>query len=124
MMRFILLCLLTGSVAYANEPVNNQVLSASIDNLLGNSTSDFLTKPNPAKFQELSDEYYPQQDLTGKPNVHIGMTAHDVKHNSNWGEPSEVRTIVNQFGTHETWIYGKWDKLLQFNNGRVAHIQY
>ncbi len=46
MVRFILLCLLIGSVAHANEPLSNQDLSASIDNLLASSTSDFLTKPN------------------------------------------------------------------------------
>lgn len=125
-MRCILIYLLIGLVAkaYANQPLTDDELSAKINYLSAQNSSIFLTTPSPNRFQEISEKYYPNQDLSDKPNVYIGMTAFDVKHNSNWGEPSEISTLINQFGTQEIWIYGNWDKVLHLTDGIVTHIQY
>lgn len=125
-MRCVFIYLLIGLIAkaYANQPLTDDELSAKINHLSVQNPSIFLTTPSPNRFQEISEKYYPNQDLSDKQNVYIGMTAFDVKHNSNWGEPSEISTLINQFGKQEIWIYGNWDKILHFTNGKVTHIQY
>lgn len=119
-----LLSLMSFSVAHANQPSTNDELDDAINRLMANHSPISFTKPNLDTYQENVEKYYPNQDLSDKPNVRIGMTAFDVRYNSNWGEPSEISTIINQFGTQEIWIYGKWDKLLHLTNNKVTHIQY
>ena len=105
----LLIALSTGMSAMANS--TNQV-------------SDFLTSRDANKFTELSETYYPKQDLTGKQDVYIGMAAADVIENSNWGQPDAVSTMVDQLGKHETWVYGRWEKVLYLSNDKVIRMQY
>lgn len=118
-MRPIFVWLLLGLLAnaYANQSVYTYHNPNSDESI-------FLAKQDVDKFSQKAQKYYHKQYLVGKPNVYIGMTADDVKHNSNWGEPSEISTLINQFGKQEIWIYGNWDKILHFTNGKVTHIQY
>lgn len=118
-MRVIFAWLLLGLLAnaYANQ-------SAYTYRQPSADASIFLSKQDVDKFSQKAQKYRHKKDLTDKLDVYIGMTADDVKHNSNWGEPSEISTLINQFGKQEIWIYGNWDKILHFTNGKVTHIQY
>jgi hypothetical protein len=60
--------------------------------------------------------------LKSKHGVRIGMTAKQVREQSNWGEPKSVnRTIAGNI-THEQWVYGNGN-YLYFSDGKLTSIQ-
>lgn len=52
--------------------------------------------------------------------VQIGMTK-DMAIES-WGRPEDINRTINQFGTHEQWIYGNGN-YLYFDDNRLTTIQ-
>ena len=60
--------------------------------------------------------------LAKKPAVAIGMTKSQVRNKTNWGEPNEINTTTNNYGTHEQWVYDDY-QYLYFDNGKLTTIQ-
>lgn len=61
--------------------------------------------------------------LAKRPNPKIGMTREQILYKSNWGEPQDINTTIDAYGTFEQWIYGG-SKYLYFKNGMLTSIQY
>ena len=62
-----------------------------------------------------------QEILDKKPNLRIGMTAKQVKENSNWGSPQKVNRTTTAGRVTEQWVYS--DGFLYFTNGRLTAVQ-
>lgn len=62
-----------------------------------------------------------QEILDKKPNLRIGMTAKQVRENSNWGSPEKVNRTTTARRVTEQWVYS--DGFLYFTNGRLTAVQ-
>lgn len=72
--------------------------------------------------QEGKKEAAYQAQLAKKPAAAIGMTKQKVLSSTNWGEPIDINTTTNKYGTHEQWIYNDY-QYLYFDNGKLTTIQ-
>ncbi|WP_218830299.1 DUF2845 domain-containing protein [Psychrobacter sp. JB193] len=63
-----------------------------------------------------------QAQLAKKPAAAIGMTKEQVRNKTNWGEPNDINTTTNKYGTHEQWVYDDY-QYLYFDNGKLTTIQ-
>ena len=88
---------------------------------------------NQPGFKEKQEQYSKEQDayvnrvleeraaLAKKPSARIGMTAKQVRNNTNWGKPDKVNETLDSRGSFQQWVYG--DEYLYFKNGKLVSIQ-
>lgn len=72
--------------------------------------------------KELVNEKAYRDSLRKKPAATIGMTAKQVREQSNWGRPLMVNRTTTANGTDEQWVYS-WG-YLYFHNGILRSAQY
>lgn len=72
--------------------------------------------------KELVNEKAYRDSLRKKPAATIGMTAKQVRENSNWGRPLKVNRTTTANGTDEQWVYSVG--YLYFHNGILRSAQY
>lgn len=72
--------------------------------------------------KELANEKAYRDSLRKKPAATIGMTAKQVRENSNWGRPLKVNRTTTANGTDEQWVYSVG--YLYFHNGILRSAQY
>ncbi len=53
--------------------------------------------------------------------VKIGFTKQMCK--EAWGEPDDINTTTNNYGSNEQWVYSLGNSYLYFENGRLTSIQ-
>lgn len=85
------------------------------------------SKESSAKYEKIRKEEEEkrlefERQLAKKPNARIGMTKNQILNQSNWGQPYDINTTIDAYGTFEQWIYDG-DQYLYFTNGRLTTIQ-
>lgn len=59
-------------------------------------------------------------DLILSRKVRVGMTKEMAK--ASWGKPSDINRTINQYGTHEQWVY-EGGSYLYFDDDKLTTIQ-
>lgn len=125
MKKLLLVGLLVSAGAFAGETLTvADVANASEEQVL-----ERIKVPSRAEFEKHQAEIDQQINkikadaaaLAKKPNARIGMTAKQVRNNTNWGDPDKVNETLSSNGSFQQWVYG--DEYLYFKNGRLVSIQ-
>lgn len=117
MKKYLLISLLFGvGIAQTSSAYSPIKSIADIDRLIWELSTE------EQRAERLKEDLVKKR-LATKPNVKIGMTTNQVLNNSNWGEPKDRNTTINEYGKFEQWIYGN-SKYLYFKNGKLTSIQY
>jgi hypothetical protein len=76
---------------------------------------------NAAIYEKQRIEYERQKkvrDAISRQEVIVDMTPSEVI--ESWGRPDKINSSGGNYGTHEQWVYKKFDKYLYFKNGRLT----
>ncbi|HHX68838.1 MAG TPA: hypothetical protein GX708_12400 [Gallicola sp.] len=74
------------------------------------------------KLEAMIKKYGPYYGkLVGEGYYAIGMTKDMIK--DSIGEPDDINRTVGSWGTHEQWVYSRYDLYIYFENGKVTSFQ-
>ena len=85
---------------------------------------DKYSKTEDFKYAKMVRESHDRQDRKNNitKTIRVGMTASEVQ--SLLGDPTDINTTVNEYGTSEQWVYKDYNgyKFVYFENGIVTSI--
>ena len=112
------------------KSVNGQTLLRVNPNSRVNEAIKKMQKETNDRYNDLMQKFEEERQkkrnyeiqLAKKPNAKIGMTKDKIVNKSNWGEPDDINTTIDSYGTFEQWVYGS-SQYLYFKNGKLTSIQ-